>query len=205
MELGATLAMKKIPFAFTSLGGNCFIDQARNALIQKAMDTSKYYATDIFFLDDDVGFPAKAAIDLLERPEDIVCGVYPKKADTELYPVSLLVDDDGKFIESDDGVLKLADMICGGFLRIKRHVLEKMSEGAETYPYLNEDGSVVTVTEIFESGRRNGLYFGEDTLFAYKAQKAGFDIWCKPDITFTHRGSKAWRGNVAEFLKGKST
>ena len=213
ISLAATctkLAVAGVKHAIVTLGGNCFVDQARNVLIQKFLNFElcgkKIHATDLFFIDDDVGFPMEAAVDLITRPEDIVFGVYPKKTDSaETFPVSLKIDDDGKFIESDDGALKLADTVCGGFLRIKRHVLERLMVGERQYPFFDAEMKAYPIWNIFENGMRGQVYWGEDISFAYKAQAAGFDLWCKPDINFTHRGTKLFRGNVAQFLKGRKT
>ena len=28
------------------------------------------------------------------------------------------------------------------------------------------------------------------------AAQLGFEVWCDPDIAFTHRGNKVWTGNM---------
>jgi hypothetical protein len=53
-----------------------------------------------------------------------LCGVYPKKQDNQEFPVTLMMKD-GKVIKRDH--LYKADLVPTGFMRIKRHVLEKMA------------------------------------------------------------------------------
>ena len=198
-KMSGLLVSKGVQFAICFLGGNCFIDQARNILISNCVnEINDGKVTDIFFLDDDVGFPATAVWELINRPEDIVFGAYPKKEEKDLFPITLKATEENKTIE-ENGLL-LADTVCGGFLRIKRNVIDKMSEGEVSYPYQGSDGVIIKVIQIFESGYKDGMYWGEDVAFAAKAQKAGFELWCKADIDFTHRGSKMWRNNLKKHL-----
>ncbi len=197
-DMAAKLAEKRISNAIFFLGGICFVDQARNICLHRFLQGVEGMppATDLFFIDDDVGFPGSAVLDLLSRPEDIVFGAYPKKSDApfQQFPVSVKLTDDDRLIWRDD--LVQADTAPAGFLRIKRHVVEKLVEGATTYPYCDVNETVLTVPNVFECGARNGLYWGEDVSFSAKAQEAGFDLWCKPDIPFSHRGTKLWQGQM---------
>lgn len=199
-DMGCCLTREKIAHANFFLGGICFVDQARNICINKfleGIDGAPPF-TDLFFLDDDVGFPGSAVVDLLNRPEDIVFGAYPKKIDPPAFPTCLKLDENDRLIEKDG--LVQADTCPAGFLRIKRHVIERMAEGEQTYPYVDADEKVLTIHNIFESGCRNGLYFGEDVSFSAKAQEHGFELWCKPDINFSHRGTKLWRNALSASL-----
>lgn len=199
-DMACKLSDMKIPHALFFLGGICFVDQARNICISKFLEGLKGAPefTDLFFLDDDVGFPGKAVIDLLERPEPIVFGAYPKKTDEVAFPVVMKLGEGDKIIEKDG--LVLADTCPAGFLRIKREVIEALVKEEGTYIYVDQDDNVLNVPNVFETGPKNGMYFGEDVVFAVKAQKAGFDLWCKPDIAFSHRGSKVWRNTLEPSL-----
>jgi len=203
LHLGAKLSANGISFVAVSMGGMCFVDQARNICVANGMDgmKGKFRMTDIFFLDDDVGFPAEAVLKILARPEPIVFGAYPMKDDSgELFPIMIKQDaETGEFVERDGMVL--TDTCCGGFLRIKREVIEKLSEGEKTFYHKARNGEITQCVNIFEAGVRNGAYWGEDVVFASKAQRAGFEIWCMKDIDFTHRGSKVWRNNLNTFLE----
>lgn len=66
--------------------GDQFIARARNRL---TMDFFTEFpdATDIFWIDDDLGWPAEKVVEFLKRPENVVCGVYPKKEDN--YAIAL--------------------------------------------------------------------------------------------------------------------
>jgi hypothetical protein len=49
----------------------------------------------------------------------------------------------------------------------------------------------------FKTGTRKED-FGEDIYFCRRWCETGEFLWIDSDITFTHRGGKAWRGNFFE-------
>lgn len=145
----ALLMQRNIPHAFMFRGGLCFVDVARNLCCDSFLRDFPD-ATDLFFLDDDVGFPGAKVIEFLDRPEDIVCGIYPKKSDSPEYPVTMKIDDAGKMIEKNG--MHAAVNIPGGFLRIKRHVIEKMAAASERYDFYDKTDGIRNIANIFETG-----------------------------------------------------
>lgn len=154
-----------------------------------------------FFIDDDVGYPAAKAVEFVLNPNPVVAGIYPKKQADVDFPVSLAADQNGKLIE-DHGFV-LAKEVPTGFLRIKRHVLEKLAETAGTYIDLVEK-KPVKFTEFCKVGtdamNAAGWYVGEDYDLSRRIIAAGFNIWVDPDIEFTHRGTNLWKNNLKEWL-----
>ena len=100
-----------------------------------------------------------------------------------------------------------------GFLRIKRHVLDRMAAVAGRY--IDGTGHGVKAHNIFEMGycpdneKETGLgeWWGEDFAWCRRWHNMGGEIWVYPDINFGHRGGKTWRANfndsVQAFKSGK--
>lgn len=183
--------------------GDPYLDKVRNKL---ATDFLQQYpnATDLFFLDDDVGWPPEAVIRFLDSPEPVLAGIYPKKADELDFPVHLQADPAfGTLIERDG--LVSAKRAPTGFLRIKRWVLEEMVKISGVMYDQEHDGSIREFYNIFECGvNKERWYIGED--FAFCEKWIGMDpdhnrIMVDPNIEFTHRGTKKWASTLSDHLQ----
>ncbi len=188
------LGKRGINRAFKQLGGDPYLARVRNNLVSGALRDYPQM-TDFFFIDDDVGWPPDAVLRLLDHPADVVAGIYPKKSDVPQFPCNLRTLEDGSLIEKHG--FYLAEMVPTGFLRIKRHVLEKFVEISESY--MDDDGSGGSheVWNIFQMGycAENGKWWGEDYAFCHQWNKMGGEIWVYPDVDFSHRGGKKWVNN----------
>lgn len=179
-------------------GGDCFIDKVRNKLVQEFLDGP---GTDLFFLDDDLGWPAEAVMRFIARPEPILAGVYPKKADDPDWPVALDADAATGELITDQG-LYLASFAGCGFLRIKREVLETLVKLVPPFKDPELNGKTGTYPMLFETGIDDrGWYQGEDVSFFRLARAHGFPLWVDPDIAFRHRGGKTWSGTLIDHLE----
>lgn len=178
-------------------GGDCFVAKVRNKLVLEFLEGP---GTDLFFLDDDLGWPAPKVLEFLSRPEDIVAGVYPKKSDEIDWPAAFEADaETGEFI-TNNGLYRAA-FAGAGFMRIKRHVLETMVAAVPTFMDIEMHGKVGTFPLIFNAGLdTDGWFCGEDVAFCRLAKQLGFDIWIDPEIDFRHRGGKTWNGRLSDHL-----
>lgn len=179
-------------------GGDCFVAKVRNKLAQQFLDGPW---TDLFFLDDDLGWPAQKALEFLtERTEPIVAGIYPKRSDDLDWGVGLEADADTGELITDQG-LYLATFAATGFMRIKREVIETLANDVPRFRDIEMGGRTADYPLIFESGLdSDGWWCGEDVAFCRKARAAGYPIWVDPDIAFRHRGGKTWNGTLAGHL-----
>jgi hypothetical protein len=193
---------------------NCpVLPVARNTLVAMFMDDKD--ATDLFFLDYDVGFDPIAVVKVLQRPEEIIAGAYRVKVDdrTEFSVVPKLKDGAiaGKVISEEPPLAVIeADFLATGFMRIKREVFERM---AEAYPNLKYNESVIKTLnrkieeayDFFGMGidDTRGRYTTEDYMFCKRWRDIGGQLWIYPDINFDHIGRKAYSGNFHEFLLTK--
>ena len=181
-----------------TLGGDCFVAQARSRIVGDFLDGP---GDDLFFLDDDLGWPAAKALEFVERDEDIVVGVYPKKQDTADWPVALQADEATGALIERNGLYKAMNAPTG-FMRIKRHVLEKLWSLSPPFRYAAPDGKSKDYRAVFNSGpAADGQWWGEDYAFSNLALSHGFDIWVDPDIHFQHRGTKVYAASMLPALQ----
>lgn len=201
LDTSYLLSANGIKHGCLQLGGCCYLANARNKLATDFL-VQHPDATDLFFLDDDIGWTPEAALKLILRPEGVVAGVYPHKSDNLTFPAQLHYDNE-KLTEIDGMFLALT--VPTGFLRIRRHVLEKMAETAARYPDPDGSrpgGSPEVIIEIFKTGLNGtGAWLGEDTMFCADWIGQGGNIWIDPDIAFSHTGRKRWTGNLADTLR----
>lgn len=186
--------------------GVCFIDHARNLLCHEFLNTD---ATDLFFIDDDIGWDPSAVLRLLEHNEDIVGGAYTKKQDAVEFPIALLADEKTNKLTERNG-LYLAQYLPTGFMRLKRRAVEIMAEDQPVYPDRRSDGTISQVSNIFRTGFEDGERWGEDLDFARRWTAKGGQMWVDPEILLTHTGRKTWCVSFAdaprlsqEYLEGQ--
>src|ERR1700729_483571 len=69
------LTRQKIQMRARFVAGMCFIDLARNLLVEHFLKETD--CTDIFFIDSDVGWDYAAVRRILEYPQEVVGGLVP--------------------------------------------------------------------------------------------------------------------------------
>ena len=176
--------------------GNCHVDDARNSLVRRFIDTQ---CTDFVFIDADVGFRCEDLHKLVTVDRDIVAGVYPKKDDNEEFPVMVMP---GEALWSDkDGLVEVLG-VPTGFLRIKRDVLVNLYNKA--LHFTGSGGPLgMTYGVIFERGIQEGRRMSGDYAFCAKARAAGYRIFVDPEMQFSHTGAKTWSGTLGKWWKAQ--
>lgn len=130
----------KIQWSFLELSGDSYVHRARNMMCMNFLDDP--YNTDLFFIDSDMSWNPDAFVAMIYRPEPVIGGTYPVKNKWELWtskPIVFGGEKDKHFMGvslPDGSSLIEASQLAGGFLRIKRSVLEKYME---TYPLTYKD------------------------------------------------------------------
>ena len=166
-----------------------------DALIQRARnDLAKIAASDDFdctlWIDGDVRWDPQWAVDLVNRPEDVVGGTYRKKTDdSEMYVVN--VDD---LTIHDNGLMKVKSLGMG-FVKVSTKASIEVFENSQ--PYRNAGGKDSHM--VFDIAIVDGDLHGEDTVFFSKLKKLGYEIWMDPQMTLSHIGSKKFDGNFSAF------
>lgn len=164
--------------------GNPFIDRARNELVTAFLQSE---ATDLLFVDDDVGWDARAVTRVISYGQEIVAGLVPKRdlTNESCFHQNALTG------YMQDGLFQAVEAPTA-FMRIKRSAFEVLDEA---YPQYRTADSASTDIPYFQSGIYNGGFVGEDIFFCRQWCALGRHVWIDSDISFTHRGSKVWRGN----------
>lgn len=183
LQTGVLLAQAGIGVFHCVAPGNPFLDVARNRLVDEFLKTD---ATDLLFVDADVGWDAKSVTRVLEHPQEVVGGMVPKRdanvSDTNVYHQNAVTGVMGQGAQGA-GLFQAME-IPTAFLRIKRTAFDRLKKhgvGTEFVPY-------------FKIGSK-AKDFGEDIYFCRRWCETGEFLWVDPDITFTHRGGRVWKGN----------
>lgn len=139
LEVTKHLTLAGIDWKFMELSGDSYVHRARNSMCMAFLDDP--YATDLFFIDSDMAWDPAAFINIIYRPEPIIGGTYPVKNKWELWtsrPAIVDPETDPHFVGHplpDGSALIEATQLAGGFLRIKRSVLEKFVAHYPTHRY----------------------------------------------------------------------
>lgn len=172
-----------------SVEGLCYVDSARNELIQSFLETD---ATDLLFLDADVGFHPETLVKLAKATRPMIAAIYPKKTDDEEYPVEFAR---GTHTMHEEGWIE-ANVVPTGLLRINRRVFTELAPSVKRYKGKSgREMSAFFFTSIREA------YYGEDVEFCRIWREAGGKIRILPDEELSHTGNKAWIGNVGKALR----
>ena len=138
-EATRLLTQMGIDWAFMELSGDSYVHRARNSMCMGFL--ADPYATHLFFIDSDMSWNAQAFVDMIFRPEPVIGGTYPVKNKWDMWtskPIVMDSEKDPHFVGiplPDGSNLIKAHQLAGGFLCIKRWVLEKFIEFYGTHRY----------------------------------------------------------------------
>lgn len=177
---------EQIDFDLFLIPGIHFVDTARDVAAAKFLASDAEY---LFFIDADLGWDASAVIRMIESGKDVIGGAYRIKHDLELYPT----------YSADNGTVI---GLPGGFLCIKRNVIEALSGIVPHYSFVVGNG-FIDVPAIFARSLIDGRMISEDMMFCRRAMSAGFTLTLDADIDLRHIGTKAWAGNYQKHLAQK--
>ena len=193
-QFGQALRAEGIEVELSIYTGNCHVDDGRNRLVRDFLLSD---CTDMVFLDADVGCPPSNLIDLLGYDVDVVAGVYPKKNGDDKFPVKMLP---GEIWSDRQGLIEVQG-VPTGFLRMRRHVLEKLAANAIHYNAKNDAPSAIPL--IFERQVHDGTRWGGDYVFCRKWRELGGKVFIAPEMVFEHSGTDTWSGRAGSWLRTK--
>lgn len=184
-ETVAELLNRGIPYTHYFNVGNALVHDARNRCVAAFMASP---ATDLLFIDADMGWEARDAVRLALSPQDVVGGAYRQKRDEEMYNVAIRGP-------GPHGLLQ-CDYIGTGFLKISRKAIERLQDTLGDRKYGGENGE--DIYAVFDTSMADGKLQGEDALFCRRWRELGGECYCIPDMTLTHFGTKPFEGNLAQ-------
>jgi len=172
--------------------GESPVGRSRNALVAQFLASD---CTDILFIDSDLIFSAHQIERIVLHEEDVVGGCYMLKAQGT--PRICSNPKSGVTTPNENGLMEVA-YVGTGFLRIRRHVFEKMIEkfGEEMW-YRTDDGKNQLQHDFFQMGiykyadgaRR---WLSEDWYFCQRCQDMGTKVYCDMNILLGHSGSAVY-------------
>lgn len=179
-----------IQTAYLLLQGNVHVDDARNSIVRDFLESD---CTELLFLDADVDWEPKALVQICERDLDIVGGVYPyRREGGENMPVRMMP---GATII--DGLLEVEGLPTG-FMKIKRHVLEKMAAVAPKYfDKIYETALVFDRPTPGEDKTR----WGGDVDFCNRWRAMGGRIYADADLRLGHTATVVVRDSLAGHIR----
>lgn len=201
-----------IDWRFMELSGDSYVHRARNTMCDRFLSDPDN--TDLFFIDSDMSWNPDAFVNMCILPDDIIGGSYPVKNGWDKWTsIPEMKESEGAYhyqgrdLGNGTALLK-AHVLAGGFLRIKRHVLEKYREFHKDHWYVeastNPDKPQYRYTQFFASQKdADGQFYGEDHWFSKRIREMGTQMMIYPDATITHFGVNGWSGNLDKWLKDK--
>lgn len=206
------LTMYGIQWQFQELSGDSYVHRARNNMCDKFLEDPDN--TDLFFIDSDMAWNPEAFINMCMLPEGVVGGSYPVKNGWDNWtsiPELKVVDGEHRLQgrELGDGTaLVEAHVLAGGFLRIKREVLEKFREHYPDLwyrePSTRPDEPGRKYTQFFAAKDEDHQFVGEDHYFSKRLREMGMKMFIYPNANIEHFGVKGWFGNFDKFLRENS-
>lgn len=187
------LTRKGIPFDVKYQYGCSIIDEVR-CLVADAFLASE--ATHLFMIDSDVTWKEEDFCRLLAlgTKMECVCGIYPMKRDPETW----MLNAEGIRDVNEYGCLHI-DGVGLGFCCVQRKVIQKLAAKADLMEVFEVDHPVA---RIFHSDVFKGRFRGEDMRFFADVADLGYKVWLDPSISLGHVGTKEYRGNFLEWMKG---
>src|ERR1035437_4131906 len=185
-----------------TINSDSYIDRMKNTLLANFLESD---CDQILMVDSDMSFHPDAVLRILKHEQSIVGGFFPMKGDYGRFCGSLMPDEQGHvpdkrtaIVTEDNWCLFKAHLLPGGFLRIKRDVLERF---ADHYPELVYRAPCAALdkpervyTAFFEIARVDYERHGEDAMFCKRMREMGEDLWVDPVLSFGHTGVKPYYG-----------
>jgi len=155
---------------------------------------------------------------MLMLREELIVGSYPQKNSWHMWTSK------PKFQKGENGavtakqrttpdgsVLIEGEDLAGGFMLVKRPILERYMAKYPESRYIDEsaDPSMPrrVYTEFFRAGPLNDgnesghmRFWGEDRWFSRRLKEMGEEWWIYANITFGHWGMNGWSGNLGDEL-----
>lgn len=185
------LTQAGIQSAYVLLQDNPHVDDARNAIVRYFLESD---CTELVFLDADVDWEPSALVQLCKRDVDLVGGIYPFRRDgAEHMPVRLK---EGARV-SDDGLIEVEGLPTG-FMKIKRHVLEKVA--AKAPKYWDKMDSTALVFDRPDPGE-DGTRWGGDIAFCNKWRALGGTLYADQELRLGHTAKIILRDSLGSHLR----
>jgi len=190
-----------VRFHYVTVVGVSNLPRARNILTARFLASD---ATDLLFIDDDVGWDRHDVVRLLAADQPLIAGVIRKKSDnaheTAGWCCEFLPDAGERLARDARGNIEVA-RAGTGFLRIERRVFaELMARHPEwkssAAPKLPPDEDRFYY-RFFRFGEDE---LTEDYVFCDRWRAAGGRVFIDPTLRLSHIGEKVYSGAIVELI-----
>ena len=199
-----------IDWRFMELSGDSYVHRARNTMVDMFMRDPD--ATDLFFIDSDMSWSPEAFVKMCMLPDDVLGAAYPVKNNWVAWTSipKTHPDANGKTElhgrELGDGTAIIeAQVLAGGFLRIKRRVFERFKEHYKDLwyeePTTDPSNPQHKFTAYFGAESIDHKFFGEDHCFAKRLREMGTQMFIYPNVDIVHWGYKDFAGNYDKWIR----
>jgi hypothetical protein len=191
-----------IRFNYTTVIGSSNLPRARNVLAARFLASG---ATDLMFIDDDVGWDQNDVARLLASDQPLLAGITRKKTDQsdhiDGWGCELLAAVDRSFAADAAGNVEVA-RVATGFLRIQRPVFEELIRAHPEW----KRGPVPELTPAeqpfyYRFFAYDEAELTEDYVFCDRWRDIGGRVFIDPSLKLTHVGLRAYTGAIGELLQ----
>lgn len=199
----AVLERLGIKWDFWPISGDFHVERAINGALARFMADQD--ATDILLIDSDESWDATAVVRLLMRPEEVVGCAYRMKNNWEKYACQIKMENGtpSGYVLPDGTPFMRAERLPGGFLRLKKSVLEKFVAAYPDEWYWDGGDKPVKVPMFFHTTLRDNHFFSCDFNLCEKLKAIGVELWLDPTADISHWGTTEYPGNLDKFLRKK--
>lgn len=176
---------------------DALIQRARNDTIQLAVETG---VDDLVWIDSDIEWQPEWFFKLLNYPQDVVGGTYPKKSDKEEYVIRQLQN---RQPDAKTGLIEV-DGLGTGFVKMSRNAINYLWDTSPPYkdPKDGKERRMVFNVALTNDGA-HGL-MSEDIYAFENLKRGGYKIYLDPVMCCNHTGPKKFVGNFMGWLKKSS-
>lgn len=172
------------------------VPRARNVLFSSFVQGD---ATDLLFVDADVGWESGGFTRLMRHEVDLVGASYPARKDPEEFVLRSL----GRELVLDPvrGLMEV-EGLATGFMRITRNCAERLVEAHSDRWFRDQTApGIDKIWCVFDFMLMDRQYWSEDYVFCRRWRALGGQVWCDPSIVMMHTGEKTWQGSLLDYLK----
>jgi hypothetical protein len=172
--------------------GEAILPKARNLIVELFL---REQGTHLLFVDADMGWPAQAPWQLMQKGKDLVAAAGRRKTDDLDFCVHT-----GERVQVDKTGCISVDRVGTGFMMLTRSCLLRMVEAYPRTVYRDWQ-SGHWLNALFDNELHEHEYWSEDYVFCNRWRAIGGEIWVDPCISLDHVGSKTWTGALSETLQ----
>lgn len=167
---------------------DALIQRARNDTIQLAIEAG---VDDLVWIDSDIEWQPEWFYRLLQYPQDVVGGTYPKKSDKEEYVVRKLTNNG---LDKQTGLYEVHGLGTG-FVKMSRKAIQYLWDNSPPYIDPKDDKERRMVFNVALTNNPASGLMSEDIYAFETLMRGGFKIHLDPTICCNHIGPKKFTGN----------